>query len=586
MLKNSTAFYTGLLLLLVLHVPEFLLGDNSFIQVYDNFDGEAVIYSVLKHSKHLLCLNLDHNLLVFNNDIKTSYLPSSFNFINIFYLLFSSIWAFKLNALLVRIIAFYGVFKLMIEYFKIDNTLLVIAVSLIFAFLPHYTIYGLSIAGQPILLLSYIKLSTQKNRFESFFWIILYAFYSYFFLVGPFIISIVLYFLFKTRFQKRDYVIGVCVLCLAYTLFNYPLLYEYFFGVESHRLEQIRHNSTLFSQETLISFSKLLMFGIPQFSGFFTLPILLIAILNSVKKKHIKEFYLIIFIHIVYLLFDVFPINTSFNPSRFIVFSSFLWVLVLINICKSQVKFNPITLGLIVFIQAIVVYINNPILLHNTLYLSKVNMTSVINQKVIKPTNKLIQRNIWPLSNFSRIGMFGADYQIRERLDEENKINYQSFLSQNAFEKIKRKINTDKFTISIGFHPSITSFNQLKTLDGYLSYYPLDYKTKFRRIIQGELDKNESLSKYFNEWGNRFYGFSSEVYSSCKFDCFKRQSKKHPISCLSFNANQFNEMGGEYIISAVEILDFNDSNFLFLDKVEDPASRYTFYLYQLAKNKF
>ena len=50
----------------------------------------------------------------------------------------------------------------------------------------------------------------------------------------------------------------------------------------------------------------------------------------------------------------------------------------------------------------------------------------------------------------------------------------------------------------------------IKVIDGYHSIYPLNYKIKFRKIIEKELENNNSLKKYYDNWGSRVYAFYTD----------------------------------------------------------------------------
>ena len=60
---------------------------------------------------------------------------------------------------------------------------------------------------------------------------------------------------------------------------------------------------------------------------------------------------------------------------------------------------------------------------------------------------------------------------------------------------------------SLGVDPMIAAMNDIYVIDGYHQIYPLSYKIKFRKIIEDELNQNQKLKKYYDEWGNRVYLF-------------------------------------------------------------------------------
>ena len=118
----------------------------------------------------------------------------------------------------------------------------------------------------------------------------------------------------------------------------------------------------------------------------------------------------------------------------------------------------------------------------------------------------------------------------------------------------------------MGIFPSITQYNGFYTLDSYQPNYELDYKIKFREVIEGELTKSDDNRKYFDNWGSRCYIFSSEL----KRNFFVTTIKS--VKNLNINTNVLKEMGCNYVISAVEINNAKNINLTFIDKFNDVSS--------------
>ena len=68
---------------------------------------------------------------------------------------------------------------------------------------------------------------------------------------------------------------------------------------------------------------------------------------------------------------------------------------------------------------------------------------------------------------------------------------------------------------------------------------PKAYKIRFRKIIEQELEKNEILRKYFDDWGNRAYIFYSDKEN------------------LALNFKGAKDLNVKYVISAFKIYDKN-----------------------------
>lgn len=140
---------------------------------------------------------------------------------------------------------------------------------------------------------------------------------------------------------------------------------------------------------------------------------------------------------------------------------------------------------------------------------------------------------------------------IGQRLDKNN-VTWKGFFAEDVFQQIENDIDPDKQSyrvISIGMYPTIPLYNGFYCLDGYSNNYPLEYKHQFYEIIKEELECDESLKKYFCEWGSRCYAFTHEV--GMEYMTPKGSSTK--ITDLKLNLEAFSGMGGRYIFSAVEI---------------------------------
>jgi len=158
--------------------------------------------------------------------------------------------------------------------------------------------------------------------------------------------------------------------------------------------------------------------------------------------------------------------------------------------------------------------------------------------------------------------------------------SFKQFYAEKQFQEIKAYIGKpaeDYRVASIGIHPAIAQYNGFYTLDTYNNIYPLSYKLEFRKIIERELEKDKTIRDYFDHWGGRCYIFTAELG---KHYMFSKRSER-VIKDLDLNTEQFKKMGGEYILSAVPILNAEE-NGLALEKVfEDDDSWWRIYLYRV-----
>jgi len=112
--------------------------------------------------------------------------------------------------------------------------------------------------------------------------------------------------------------------------------------------------------------------------------------------------------------------------------------------------------------------------------------------------------------------------------------------------------------MSVGLDPMVAVMNDIKVIDGYHTIYPLNYKIKFRKIIEKELENNIRLKTYYDNWGSRVYAFFSDENN------------------LMLNFKYAKKLGADYVISKFPIKNnelkivcykCNNSNQIFLYRI-------------------
>ena len=544
-------------MLLIFFSPVFILGEQSWILINDNLDSEFIYLHLLKESNNLFSLNGSGIVPQVFNGLATDFIHSEFSFIRVLFWLFPSFWAYVINSFIVRLIGIVGMHLLLTTYFKDLKIpkILHILIPVSFGLLPIYSLYGLSVMGQPLLTWSFLNLKLKTKPFVSYIIIFLFPFYSHFAMVAPFILTaIFLYggwlFLAKRRIST-NFFIGIGALFFSYILANYITIENFIYGDIISNRESWNFEG-MGGSDIVVIFFNTLLYGQYHSSIVFGFPVLLLGLYLVIKRFNsyrtigliTLSIVVIILFHSVYRnisssLEDHLHILTSFNFSRFTFLLPFLYYLLLIKcfFSFSNVK-RPLIIVVLIFFSANL-YFNNEI---------KLNVA-----KLILPETKTSK-----ITTFSK------------------------FYSEDVFQKVAEYIDLPQENyrvVSLGIHPSIAQFNGFYTLDSYQNNYPLAYKMEFRRIIEEELEKSVVLKNYYDNWGSRCYLFSSELRSSCYLDCSKANST--PVNQLNINTEILKQMGGRYILSAVEILNTEDLELKLEKSFESNQSRYKIYLYSL-----
>jgi hypothetical protein len=546
-------FLVSVVLLLAYVSVFFIFGQNTYVLIHDNLDSFVPWHKTLIESG-LLFENNSHEVTIMGGASRIS-LGNELNIMLWLNYIFDPYSAYVANQVIIRITAFIGFLLLLRRYIfgeNLGNYSFIIA--LLFSVLPFYPNFGIGIAGLP--LITYVFLNLRDNVATALDWIILitFPFYTSFPSTGLFYIIFVgfvfLYDVIKRDVSKELFT-GLFIIGSLYLIINYRLFYLFIFDPDyvSHRVERVSDSYGLI-RAVLISGKHFVLGHYHAHSiHWIFLPFVLIMFLfNIIAKNKDKTFVglfaLNVAISVIYgfwyyegiaLMKESYTWMNLLNLSRFSYLAPFVWyVLFAISIRYYFQKFNPSYGNKLVFVLSFLVFV------------------SIV---------------------------FKSDFANEYR---KNKITYKEFYSEALFREIDLFIgkNKDEYkVVSIGIHPSIARYNGFSTLDGYLTIYPLNYKHKFRKIIEPELDKNKKLEKYYDEWGSRFYIFSSELGKN-----WLNTKYNNPSIAIELNTWHLYDLGGRYIFSANEILNGSDNKLRLIRTFEEKESPWKVYLYEVSNN--
>lgn len=564
-IKNNYLLIAFLATLLY-ELPYIILGEDSHIYINDNLDSfvSAFLLTIREGKLFHFHTYIEHIM----NGLPNECLANGVNISVLWYVYFSPFVAYLLNDFAVHLIAFTGMYLLLNDYVlrkKEDTYLIVLIVSLCFCYLPFFSIYGISIAGQPLLLWAILNLQNSLKKWISYSIVLLFPLYSMLVFVGVFIIaSTGCYFLFLWLIKKSfkiHVLFALLLLVLTYVLAEFPLLNFVLFSKQllSHRAEwNPIYSATNLTKTFSLGFD---VFVIDHFHAISNHILILLFSLFTLalffynKKTKTPEVRSILFLLTTLFLFSMafafynwealMPLKNKitilkvFQVSRVIWLTPFIWY-VLFAICLYSIinlKYGKFILLLVAILQLTFILLHHSELQHYT-------------RLVYKKT--------------------GA------------KISYRQFFSEDLFKEIKDYINLPQENyriVSIGLHPAIPQYSGFYTLDSYQNNYLLSYKHDFRKIIAKELDKSPAWKEYFDYWGNRCYIFSSEIpKTEDAYILYKELNLK--LSNLELNTSHFKQMGGRYIFSCVEVLNAGENNLKLLKIFEKDNLPWRIYLYE------
>lgn len=590
--KNVYIVLLGVFSILILYFPIFIAGEDSFILVPDVLDCEFVWLHVLKITHKLFDFSGTVPIDNFMNGLPRRYIQSEYDFKRVLFYILPSFWAYVASSIIVRIIAFIGMYLMIRDYIMIQNKKFVFLVSLCFSLVPCYTIFGLTIMGQPILLWSFINLVKNKRKLLSLLLIFLFPFYSHIALIGPFILGgLVMYGIYNFMFQhtrlNRYYWMGILTLLGSFTIANISLILPYFFGGE------LTYRSIRLVSEVMPTFNgyifmifRTIVFGNIHPANLIALPIIGLFVYLVIAKKLRSK--LVIGLWSIIILSSILYANTgilnhylstyfkmlrSFDFGRVIFLNPLIYFLIL-ALLISRNKIRHTIVYAVLVLQLALNILSCPEISYNIFGKSVDNNILYDIVDVNRPAFR-IYHSINP--------DFKKEYVKNMDSTGPGIISYKSFLSENLFKGIDNYINRPKQdyrVVSVGIPPSISQFNGFYTLDGDFDVYPARYYLLFRKIIADEIRKSETIKLKYDYGGAQAFIYSAELVDRYFNNCMKTE-KNVQINHLAINTDQLRSMGGKYIFSAVPINNYHELKLNFEKMFTDNISLYNVYVYSL-----
>jgi len=458
---------------------------------------------------------------------------------------------YVINEVLVRLLGFIGFFLLIRVFVRKEELPDIISGLLAFAFVTQsfWPAGYISIAGIPLLILSFINLYRKRMLVASYVLIVLYSFYSNFFLSGIYLFFILIFIYFYLVLRRKNsfhFLSGIVLFLTANIISNLTVFLNFFlYKIPTNRIAQDPEALNILDSIKNMVMTFLISSELSKSNHLYI--ILPICILIYLKVTHHSRRKLMLYVWIL-LIFNVFisgiyfwkpvlsfynSMSIGFNFSRIYVLNSFLWYL-LYAICIMALfkvwKKKKLVSYLMIFLISIQILIN-------------------FRQYTFRILNK--------------------------------KPSYEDFMAEDQFIKIKDTVPeiTDSRVGCIGFFPAVANFNGLRTVDSFSAYYPLSYKILFGKIIEKEIAQNYELEKYFHYKGSALFLFDDEIGFNYK-DQNKIKKLNNTITC-ELDLDILKKISVKFLISTVNII--NADGISLLKRYEDSGedNYYRFYVYEI-----
>ena len=531
----------------------FGYGERSYIAVHDNMDLFLAQFQMLKNTDSFFKHGVD---IPFLGGVSRDNLPSEFSLYSMLYMLFPTYTAYVLGILGKILIGMFSFRLLAGELFEeqcVKYRPIIYMTGLAYGILWVFPAFGFAFASIPLCVYLLIKIyrCAGQRRYGWYAALFVYPLVSYFsyhgiFILGYLVIA-VLWLSIRDKKPAWSLAAGLIVLALGYVVCEYRLFGQMLLGDEV-TIRSTIVNPSLSAQEVLQEIVTVWREGIFHADGVHGKVVLPVCVLYFLVhnglylwKKQGKEIFhdpfnfvmlFILFNSVIYGLYDCEPVRsfvetlvpplTGWQFNRTIFFNPFLWYaalfLVLIRLYDAGV-WQMWAANLIVC-AAVLVIILTPNR-YNDLYFTCYNRA--------------------------------YEYFHGAEVDD---LDYGQFYARELFDEIKEDIGYQgEWSAAYGLHPAVLEYNGIATLDGYLGFYPQQYKDDFRKVIAPALDRVEATRIYYDDWGARAY-----LYSGTDLSIVNATKTVYATDYdIYIDTEAFRALDGEYIFSRFELTNAKES---------------------------
>ncbi len=618
----------GVLLLAAFELPYVIQGMDSHVRIQDNLDAFPVAYA----ASHFKAFENQKNpfSFMFGGHLPKEAISLEPDVILALYGLFSPPVAYLFNDWMCRVVGFLGMFFLLAAIAR-RPLWLCFAAAIVFATMPFtYTSFeGLSLLGIPFLILIVFRFLKEEPPGIAFLifsilYSILFAFYASLAWTGFFLLPGVFFAWLLIAVVRRRLLPGLlvvaCILLAGYVAANWAFLRD-----------MLSQNPTRWHREEIVShipFAEVFQRGIlmpiqSQYHAaanpaFLWLAIFLYsvwALLNSVRQRlgkwHRLAALAVLFVSACACIYLFLVLkHVGMLTGTLLILAPAVYVTIVRKRAGEPDPQEaapapaagslPVVAALVALILFIGVFsILYRIVVQTPSLRAALEMLPVVGKTQLDRLYFLLPI-LFAIANFlalgsllliRRAGFFlvgillvlqvASNVENADWLAERDQPTVAEYFSRGAFDEAARLIGTDREDLRIaclGFHPAIAHYNRFATIDGYWPVYPLSYKHEFRTIIAGELEKSDTLRRYFDDWGHRCYVMSAEI--GINFMVTK-SSPIREVRNLAINVNAMRELGGEYLFSSVPIANAPDLGLSLLGRASADDSAFALYVYEI-----
>jgi hypothetical protein len=541
----------ALFVIAVYLAPLFVLQENAHIRVHDNLDSNLAWYKVLARSGEMFG-QVNGIIPQIINGLPRNAFGTEYSVIVWLYSFFPTMIAYGFSQALTRVAAFFGMYLLLKQHLLRDEQWLFFQVgaALAFALTPFWPSGMLSTLGMPLALWAFLNIRANKGTWKDYAVLTILPLYASIVLGFFFFLSAMGIFwlvdLVRGKGWNFKFLFSIIYMTGVFMLVEYRLVYSFLFTGEPNSRDEYFHAQLPFWSAVRLTFKNYFLghTHVMTLHTLFILPATFIAMYFVYVNKRWKVEKTFVFLFILNFFLSLWYAFWFYEG----------WL----PVTKKLHFLDTFNFARYHFLRPLIIYAGFALAL-----------------KIIALQGKSWMRTAqwFAVMQILILGLFNDEIIYHK------KPTVREFYAEDLFKKVESYIGQpqDQYRVaSIGLHPAIAQYNGFYTLDTYNNFYPLSYKHKFRQIIASELEKDKSIQTYFDKWGGRCYIFTSQLG---KHYMIKKDSKRK-LKNLQLNTEQFKEMGGRYIFSALPIENAGQIR-LRLEKVfESKTSAWKIYLYK------
>ncbi len=553
-------------------------GEGSYIAIHDNLDLFIPQYRMMREGGLFWARNGE---VPFLGGVSRDLLPAEFSLYTMLYMILPDFAAYITGYFLKILIAVVSCHLLAREWLREDfrNYRPIVGLAgFAYGILNLFPNFGIPFATIPLavfVLLRVYRAESGKSAGKWYLALLFYPLLSYFSYFGLFILAYLAAGIIWLRIRDKKIcwklILALVVLAAGYIGCEYRLFGQMLFGGEETIRATLVAGSFTFSEivrEIAVVWSQG-MFHAESVHTWLVLPVcasyFLILNLGYIRKKNGKAIFhdvynllalLIAFNSLIYGLYywegfrdvleQLVPPLTGWQFNRTVFFSPFLWYasffLVLKRMYDSRQKWWKLYAN-VAALAAIAV-----ILLSGTRY-----------------------------NDLYHTGYQKAWELVKGKTSDQ--LSYEAFYSTELFTAAREAIGYQgEWSAAYGFYPAVLQYNGIASLDGYLGFYPQEYKEAFREVIAPALDRIPASRVYYDEWGARVNLYSGNHPSVIS------PVRSLPVTEdeLYMDKDAYMALGGKYIFSRLVLKNPESAGVRLIAKLSgaDYSSPYDLYVYE------